>query len=99
MALCLPWVADQGIRHLFQIAEFRRDTSDPYRHIPRKPLPQGVEGLFQAPCASDHDLAFGHLPQRIFQNRQEAEVLRLMAMLGVQNPIKIKKQDGHALAS
>ena len=43
--------------------------------------------------------AFEHLSQRLFQNGKAAEVPRLMAMLGVQNPIKIKKQDGHALAS
>ena len=98
MALCLPWVADQGIRHLFQIAEFRRDTSDPDGDIRNKPLSQGVEWLFQSPCAGDHDLAFWHLPQSILQSGHAAEVLRLMAMLGVQDPIKIKKQDGHVLA-
>ena len=99
MALCLPWIADQGIRHLFQIAEFRRDTSDPDGDIRSKPLSQGVEGLFQAPCAGDHDLAFGHLLQCTLQDRHAAEVLGLMTMLGVQNAIKIKKQDGYVLAS
>ena len=84
---------------MFQIAECRRDTSNPCRYIPRKPLPQGVEGLFQAPCAGDHDLAFGHLLQCTLQDRHAAEVLGLMTMLGVQNAIKIKKQDGYVLAS
>lgn len=84
---------------MFQIAEIRRDTSDSCRYIPRELLPQGVEGLIQPPCAGDHDSAFGHLPQCILQNAHAAEVPGLVAMLGVQNPIEIKKQDGHALAS
>jgi hypothetical protein len=84
---------------MFQIAECRRDPSDPGSNIPSKPLPQGVEGAFQAPGTRDHQFAFGYLPQSILQNAHAAEVPGLVAMLGVQNPIEIKKQDGHALAS
>ncbi len=95
MALCLPLIADQGGRNVLQFAVPRSDTLDHVGDIRREPLPQVRQSLLQSPCACNHDLAFGPLPQRILQNRQAAEVFRFMAMLWVQDPIKIQKQYGY----
>ena len=46
-----------------------------------------------APCARDHYFGFGHHSQRILQNGQTSEV-QFMAMLWVQDSIKIQKQLG-----
>ena len=44
----------------------------------------------QAPCAGDQDLALWHLAQHIFKNGEAGDVLRLVAMLRVQDSIEIQ---------
>ena len=95
MALCLPQIADQRVRNVLQFAVPGSDTLDQVDDVRGESLPQVSQTLLQSPCARDHYFGSGHLPQRILQNVQSAEVLRFMAMLWVQNPIKIQKQYGH----
>jgi len=95
MALCLPLIADQGGRNVLQFAVPRSDTLDHVVDVRGEPLPQVRQTLLQSPRARDHYFGSGHLPQRILQNGQSAEVLRFMAMLWVQDPIEIQKQYGY----
>ena len=95
IALCFPLIADQRVRNVLQIAVPRGDTLDDVGDVRRESLPQVLQTLFQSPRARDHNFGFGHLPQRSLQNRQTAEVLGFMAVLWVQDPIKIQKQYEH----
>ena len=84
---------------MFQIAKSRGDSLDPGTDVRREPVSQYLQGVFKAPCARDHQPAFGHLPQCLFQYGQAAKMFGLMTMLWVQHTIEIEKQYWHALAS
>ena len=94
MALCLPLIADQRVRNVLQFAVPGSGTLDHVGDVRGEPFPQVRQTLLQSPCTRNHYFGSGHLPQRILQNGQSAEVLRFMAMLWVQDSIKIQKQYG-----
>lgn len=99
MALGFPLVADKGPWHLFQITEPRGNAIDPGGDFPRELVLQHLKWVFKAPGARDHQPAFGHLPQCLFQYGQAAKMFGLMAVLWVQHTIEIEKQYWHVLAS
>jgi len=94
-AFRLPLVAHQRIGHIRQLREAERGPRNPGSHVRRKPLPKVLQGVLQTPGARDHQLVLGDLAYRSLQRWQAAKVLRLMAMLWMQNSVEIQEEYGH----
>ena len=90
-----PLVANQRLWNVFQLAVPWSSSSNSGCHIRAEPLSQMLQRTLQSPSARDHQLEFRDLAQCALQHWQAAEVLRFMAMLWVQDSIKIQKQYGH----